>query len=202
MFPMETFWLCFVPLFVAVDAIGMLPAFLGLTSGLSPSRLRAVILQSVITAALVIYVFLGFGPQLLSFLGITVPDFTIAGGILLLVVSLGDLLSQQKQKEPVDPESLGAVPIGVPMITGPAVLATCILLGAAHGPWITGVAATVNVLLAGITFLFSQPLERLLGRTGTKAISKVANLLLAAIAVMLIRRGVADTILAFHTQTP
>lgn len=195
---MNTFWLCFVPLFVAVDAIGVLPAFLSMTAGVEPSRLRAIILQSVITAAIVIYAFLAFGPQLLSFLGVTVSDFMIAGGVLLLVVSLGDMLSDQNKQGPVDPESLGAVPIGVPMIVGPAVLTTCVLLGNAYGAWITALAATVNIGIAGLLLLFSQPLGRLLGRTGTKAISKIFNLLLAAIAVMLIRRGIVETIAALH----
>lgn len=192
---MEAFWLCFVPLFVAVDAVGVLPTFLTLTANVPESRVRRVIIQSLLTAALVIVAFLAFGPQLLEFLGITVPDFTIAGGILLLAIALGELLSGQSRKA-LDMESLGAVPLGVPMIAGPAVLTTSVLLSNAHGAWVTTLAASANVLLAGVVFLFAKPIERLIGRTGTKTVSKVASLLLAAIAVMLIRRGITDTIAA------
>jgi multiple antibiotic resistance protein len=187
---MSAFWLCFVPLFVAVDAVGVLPMFIALTEEIDPARRRAVVAQSVATAAVVALAFLAFGPLLLRFLGITVPDFMIAGGILLLAISLGDLLTGEKRQRQADPESLGAVPIGVPLITGPAVLTTCLLLAGLHGRALTAAALVVNIALAGLVFSFARPLTRVLGRTGTKTISKVASLLLAAIAVMLVRRGV------------
>lgn len=188
---MNAFWLCFVPLFVAVDAIGVLPLFVSLTEGIDRACQRTVIFQSIITASIVALVFLGFGPLLLGFLGITVSDFMIAGGILLLAISLSDLLTGEKKQRQTDPDSLGAVPIGVPLITGPAVLTTCILLAGMYGRLLTGAAVVVNIALAGLVFMFAQPITQVLGRTGTKTMSKVASLLLAAIAVMLIRRGIA-----------
>lgn len=191
---MNDFWLCFVPLFVAVDAIGVLPLFLSLTEGLDPDRLRLVIRQSVITASTVAVAFLVVGPAVLRFLGITVPDFMMAGGVLLLAISLTDLLTGAKRQREADPSSLGAVPIGIPLITGPAVLTTCILLANNHGKWIPALAAVTNIALAGYIFRFARPITARLGRTGTKTISKVASLLLAAIAVMLIRRGVFEAL--------
>ncbi|MBN1931557.1 MAG: MarC family protein [Desulfobacterales bacterium] len=189
---MNKFWLCFVPLFIAVDAIGVLPLFVSLTDGMDKARMRTVIYQSVVTATAVALSFLAFGPVLLRFLGITVSDFMIAGGVLLLAISLSDLLTGEKKQRQTDSESLGAVPLGVPLITGPAVLTTCILLAGMHGRLLTGAAVVVNITLAGLVFMFAQPITQALGRTGTKAVSKVASLLLAAIAVMLIRRGIAD----------
>ncbi len=189
---MNTFWLCFVPLFVAVDPIGLLPLFLSLTEGMEKKRLRIIIAQSVITAATVGLAFLAFGPALLEYLGITVPDFMIAGGILLLVISLSDLLTGEKTQRQGDFESLGAVPIGVPLITGPAVLTTSILLAGIYGQLLTGAAILANVILTGLVFLLARPITRLVGRTGAKTLSKVASMLLAAIAVMLIRRGLTD----------
>ena len=76
---MNKFWLCFVPLFAAVDAIGVVPLFLSLTEGLQSRRIRMVIVQFVITATSVALIFLVLGPALLSYLGITVADFMIAG---------------------------------------------------------------------------------------------------------------------------
>ncbi len=190
---MKAFWLCFVPLFVAVDAVGVLPLFLSLTEGMDRARLKIVIIQSVITASIVALVFLAFGPVLLRFLGITLSDFMIAGGILLLVFSLRDLLAEEKRQQQTNPENLGAVPIGVPLITGPAVLTTCVLLSGLHGRLLTGAAAVVNIALAGLVFEFSQVITRSLGRSGTRTVSKVASLLLAAIAVMMIRRGIVGT---------
>lgn len=192
---MKDFWLCFVPLFVAVDAIGVLPLFLSLTEGVDKPRLRSVVIQSVITAATVAVVFLSIGPMLLNFMGITVSDFMIAGGILLLAIALNNLLGGEKRHGAIDQGSLGAVPIGVPLITGPGVLTTCILLVGIHGRLLTAAAVIINVAIAGVLFAFSDSITRVIGRTGSKAISKVASLLLAAIAVMLIRKGFTGVLL-------
>jgi len=191
---MTAFWLCFVPLFVAVDAVGSLPLLLAFTEKMEKSRLRIVIIQSVVTASIVALVFLIFGPVLLRFLGITVSDFMIAGGILLLAVSLSDILTGEKNKEHIDSESLGAVPIGVPLITGPAVLTTGILLAELYGIALTAIAVIVNIGLAGLIFMFARSITRVMGGMGTKALSKIASLLLSAIAVMLIRKGVAGVL--------
>ncbi len=187
---MDLFWICFVPLFVAVDAIGLLPLFVALTEGIDEARLQRIVFQSVAVAAGFALLFLGVGPSLLRALGITVADFMVAGGLLLLVISLGDMLSADKRQRHVDPESLGAVPIGIPLITGPAVLTTAMLLGDSHGKLMTAAALVTNMALAGIVLAFARPITRKLGRTGTKAISKIASLFLIAIAVMLIRKGI------------
>jgi len=194
---MKEFWLCFVPLFVAVDAIGVLPLYLSLTEGIEPVRLKKVVAQSVATAATVALAFLVFGPVLLRFMGITVPDFMIAGGLLLLAIALNDLLAGGKRRRLLDAGSLGAVPIGVPLITGPGVLTTCLLLVGIHGRFLTALAVVVNIVLAGAIFAFSGPITRAIGQNGTKTVSKVASLLLAAIAVMLIRKGLTDVIQTF-----
>lgn len=191
---MDTFWLCFVPLFVAVDAIGVLPMFISLTEGVDRTKARNVVFQSVITASAVALAFLAFGPALLNFLGVTVPDFMIAGGLLLIVISLSDLLTGEKKQRQTEPDGLGAVPIGVPLITGPGVLTTCILLAGLYGRLITALAVVVNIGIAGIVFVLARPITQILGQTGTKIVSKIASLLLTAIAVMLIRRGIMEII--------
>ncbi len=191
---MDGFWLCFVPLFVAVDAIGVLPMFVALTERVERAKIRTIVYQSLITASAVALAFLAFGPVLLEFLGITVSDFMIAGGILLIVVSFSDLLTGEKKQRQTDIDSLGAVPIGVPLITGPAVLTTCILLAGMYGRLITAAALIANILIAGLIFLLAQPITGILGQIGTKIVSKIASLLLTAIAVMLIRRGITEIV--------
>ncbi|OGV64942.1 MAG: hypothetical protein A3K19_10530 [Lentisphaerae bacterium RIFOXYB12_FULL_65_16] len=186
---MTTFWLCFVPLFVAVDVIGTLPLFVGLTEGLPDERVRKVVVQSVITAMIAALLFVLVGPAFLSSVGITVADFMIAGGILLLVFSIGDMHSTAKPQQ-VDVDSLGIVPVGVPLITGPAVLTTSILLLNQYGLIATAAAVITNIVLAGFVLAGSRHVYRVLGKTGTKALSKLANIVLAAIGVMMIRRGV------------
>ena len=191
---MNEFWLCFVPLFVAVDAFGVLPMFVSLTEGVEREQLKGIILQSVITASVVALLFLSFGPGIMRFLGITVSDFMIAGGLLLLIFSLSDLLTGEKKQRQTTSDELGAVPIGVPLITGPGVLTTCILLAEIHGWLMTALAIIVNVAIAGVTFLFAEQMTRIIGKTGSKIMSKIANLLLTAIAVMLIRKGITGII--------
>lgn len=187
---MKVFWLSFVPLFVAVDAVGVLPMFMGLMRGTESRQVRRVIIQSVITAVAVALVFMAIGMALFALLGITLADFMIAGGILLFVISMSDLLSTQKSQRQVEHESLGAVPLGVPLLAGPAVLATSVLLSSTHGFFITAIAVVVNILIAGVLFRFAGSIQNMLGRVGEKIMSKIASLLLAAYAVMMVRRGV------------
>ena len=186
---MKDFWLCFVPLFVAVDAVGVLPIFMSLTEGFENARVRRIILQSVVTAAAVAILFLAIGRIVLSFLGVTVADFLIAGGTLLFVISLSDLLTAEKRQRRVDPESLGAVPLGVPLIVGPAVLSTIITLVGEYGLAATVSATIVNIAIAGVAFWLSAPISHLLGKAGSRTVSKLASLLLAAIAVKMVRKG-------------
>ena len=191
---MKTFWLCFVPLFVAVDAVGVLPVYMGLTESLEAPRKTGVLVQSMVTALAVAIIFLFAGPALLRLIGIGVPDFMVAGGILLLVISLSDLLTGEKRQRMVDTDTLGAVPIGVPLITGPAVLTTSVLLADTHGIVMTGTALVINIGIAIFVFWFSKPIGNFLGDAGTKTLSKIASLFLASIAVMLIRKGIISII--------
>ncbi|GAB6269435.1 MAG: MarC family protein [Smithella sp.] len=183
--------LCFVPLFVAVDAIGVLPLFMNLTEGIEQSKIKNIIIQSMITALIVALAFIAVGTATLKLLGISVADFMIAGGMLLFLISVRDVLSTEKKNYAIDLESMGAVPIGVPLITGPAVLTTSMLLINEHSLFITSLAIIANILIAGAVFFMAPLINRIIGKTGSKTISKITSLLLAAIGVMIIRRGIA-----------
>ena len=187
---MKEFLLCFVPLFVAVDAIGLLPLFMNLTDGVEQRRVRRIVLQGMVTALIVAIVFVAIGEIILKFLGITVADFMVAGGTLLFALSLSDLLSVEKQHRKMDVQGLGAVPVGVPLIVGPAVLTTSLLLLRQYGLVPTVTAVVLNVVMAGVVLWFSQALIRVMGKTGAKTVSKLASLLLAAIGVMMVRKGI------------
>ena len=199
---MKDFWLCFFPLFVAVDAVGVLPIFMGLTEGLDRDRVHRIVVQSVITAAAVALLFVAVGRLVLSFLGVTVPDFLIAGGTLLLGISIVDLIAVEKTRRRVDPESLGAVPLGVPLIVGPAVLTTTIVLLGESGPLPTITALLVNIVIAGSVFRLSGPIGGVLGKAGSRTVSKLASLLLAAIAVKMVRKGILMVLAASVSQGP
>jgi multiple antibiotic resistance protein len=187
---MNNFWLCFVPLFVAMDALGLLPLFVRLTQGLDRARIRRVIFESVITAMVVALLFLFIGRIILSLLGITVADFMIAGGALLFVISLSDLIGSEKRRLQIDQDSVGAVPLGVPLIVGPGVLTATILLSSQYGTVPTVAAIVFNIAIVGIVFLLADTIIRVLGRAGTRTISKLASLILAAIGVMMVRKGI------------
>ena len=187
---MRAFSLCFIALFVAVDAIGTVPIYLGLTQGLRVAERRRILWQSMITAMGVALAFLFVGQEILRVLGITVADFMVAGGLLLFGLSMSDLLSIEKRWKGVEPGSVGAVPIGVPLVVGPAVLTTIMLLATHHGWQLTLLATVANILLAGAMFGYSGVIRRLLGIAGMRTLSKIAGIILASIAVMMVRKGV------------
>lgn len=193
---MLKFWLCFVPLFVAVDALGVLPIFMGLTEGLEKTRVKCIIRDSVITAMIVAIMFLAIGKATFTFLGISISDFMIAGGTLLFALSIRELLSYEKQARSLDPDNIGAVPIGVPLIVGPGVLTTTFLLSDVYGPILTVFAVILNIIIAGVIFWLSEPINRILGKAGTRTISKLASLILASIGVMMVRKGIMTYVTA------
>ncbi|MDH7599937.1 MAG: MarC family protein [Sedimentisphaerales bacterium] len=185
---MKNILLALIPLFVAVDAIGIMPLFVSLTQGLANREKDRVIGQSVMTALGVALGFILVGQGIFHVLGITIGDFMVAGGVILFVLAINDMLSPSQRRR-IQGNDLGVVPLGTPMIVGPAVLTTCLVSISEYGMLATIVSIVVNILLAGLLLKLSSRLITVLGDAGTKALSKVMSLLLAAIAVMLTRRG-------------
>jgi multiple antibiotic resistance protein len=185
----------FIPLFVAVDAFGILPMFVALTEGMDAKEKNQVVIQSIWTASVVAIVFILVGKLIFRYLGIEVADFMIAGGAILFCISISDIVNPARAKR-MPSDNLGSVPIGIPLIVGPAVLTTSLVLESQYGFGITIVSVLLNILIASAVFRQSNRLIAILGDAGSKALSKVMSLLLAAIAVMLIRRGLQ----AFHVM--
>jgi multiple antibiotic resistance protein len=181
--------LSFIPLFVAVDAIGVLPIFVSLTEGLDKQQKNKIIVQSMVTAFLLAVGFILVGKLVFRLLGITIGDFMVAGGALLFCFAIIDLMTQTKERR-IPSKDLGAVPIGTPLIVGPAVLATSLVIVPEYGLLPTVIAVVGNILFAGLIFNGSYWLIKGLGEAGSKALSKIMSLLLAAIAVMLMRKGI------------
>ncbi|MGD0785751.1 MAG: MarC family protein [Sedimentisphaerales bacterium] len=179
----------FIPLFVAVDAFGVLPIFVSLTEGLDTKEKNRVVIQSIWTASVVAVVFILLGKLIFRFLGITIADFMIAGGAILFCISITDIINPTKKRR-IPSDNLGSVPIGIPLIVGPAVLATSLVLESQYGLPTTIISVLLNILIASAVFRQSHRLITILGDAGSKALSKVMSLLLGAIAVMLIRRGI------------
>ncbi len=185
----DGFWLCFVPLFAALNPISVVPTFNSLVEGLPPERVRRIVAQSMITATAVALAFLAVGKAIFNLLGVSVADFMVAGGLLLFIISLRNLVASDPHRTGLADDTLGAVPIGVPLIVGPATLTTTILLLDQHGAAATIAALLGNLLIVGATLHFAARIQRALGQSGAKALAKIAELLLAAIAVKIIRHG-------------
>ena len=198
---MKSFLLAFIPIFVAMDAIGVLPMYVGFTEHLKKREKRMIITQSMVTAFLIGITFLFLGKLIFKILGVMVADFKIAGGLVLLAISLRDIL--QRGKEPhLSPQTMGAVPIGTPLVTGPAVLTTIVMMVDFYGAALTVLSFVVNLAITWVVFLYADTITGFLGRAGSKAVSKIAHLLLAAIAVMMMRKGIVDTVAYFLAQKP
>lgn len=181
--------LTFIPLFVAVDAIGVLPIFVSLTEHLPAKEKLNVIFKSLITAVCIALGFIFLGKAVFRVLNITIADFMVAGGVLLFCIAIIDILNPVKKRR-IPGTELGFVPLGTPLIAGPAVLTTSLLMLDVYGLLPTIMSVLVNVILAGAIFLSAGIIIKLLGAAGTRAFSKIMSLLLAAIAVMMIRRGI------------
>ncbi|MBF0510902.1 MAG: MarC family protein [Candidatus Omnitrophica bacterium] len=190
--------LTFIPMFFTVDAIGILPIFASLTQGISRQEKQAIIFQSLVTASLVAMGFIFLGHMIFRFLGITMGDFMVAGGVILFCLAMVDLTSQGKARRGSVTE-LGAVPIGTPLVVGPAVLTISLMLVSVHGLLVTLIAVFLNIAIVAVVFYYSDVLMSFLGRAGSRALSKVMMLILAAIGVMMVRRGIIEIISRAHS---
>jgi multiple antibiotic resistance protein len=188
----------FLLILVAMDAIGTLPFLLSLTRNMTPSERRRVTRISILTAAVLGFVFLFVGNWVLSVLSIQKGDFAVAGGLILLSLSVVYLVTGKLVDELVKDEMVAVVPIGTPLLVGPATL-TAILLqvtnyhqehSMASSVGIVSLAFVINLLAAWLVFAQSQRIADFLGEGGLRAVSRIASLLLAAIAVKMIRDGI------------
>ena len=180
---------CLIPLMVAIDAPATLPLFVAMTEGVKKHERQVIVRQSIVTAFLVTIGFVFLGQAVFSALGILVEDFMIAGGIVLLIIAILDIVRAGEKKTVASP-TFGVVPFGTPLIAGPATLTTTLVLVGSHGYAPVILSLIINILLAWFIFAQADRIIKFLGIGGTRAFAKVAALLLAAIAVNLIRSGV------------
>lgn len=198
----------FATLFVVIDPVGLAPIFIALTADTDDRHRRAVALRAVLIAGSLLTLFAFFGEAVLGFIGISMPAFRIAGGILLFLTAL-DMLFERRTKrreDQADEEDFpdpSVFPIAIPLIAGPGAIATMILLaGRAEGA--LGMAAVLGVMaavlmLALLLFLSAGVIERGLGRTGINVVTRLLGMLLAALSVQFVLDGLRDFGLAGGT---
>lgn len=185
----------FVTLLVIMDPPGIVPIFLALTAKRTPREMRRLALQATVTSFVVITVFAVFGEQVLSYLKISLPALQGAGGLLLLLVALELLTGKAKEPEAEQDVSVALVPLGTPLLAGPgAIVATILFVRAADGDTSDLVAlaagiAAVHVVI-WVAMRYSTLIARVLKPGGITVITRIAGLLLAAIAVQLCAESV------------
>lgn len=192
----------FATLFVVIDPPGLVPLFIALTQGMSPEQRRTMARRACIIAGTLLLLFGLAGEAILGFIGISMPAFRIAGGILLFLTALDMLFerrTQRREGQKSEPDHDPSVfPLATPLIAGPGAIASMILLvGEAGSDW-SATAAVLGLMIAMMVvtygfLLASPPMERMLGRTGTVVITRLLGMLLAALAVQFVIDGVRGT---------
>jgi multiple antibiotic resistance protein len=190
----------FIPIFVAIDIIGIIPLYISLTAEIPPSNRRTIAMQSIVTAFIISLAFLFIGKTVFRLLGITIADFQIAGGALLFVLAIVDIiLGSKPQRETAS--QVGVVPIGIPLIVGPAVLTVLVISLDLYGPWPTLASLLVNLGVVALALLNAERILNFIGEGGARGTAKVVSLLLAAIGVMMMRRGIIAVIIEARLTT-
>jgi multiple antibiotic resistance protein len=186
----QSFLLTFVPLFIVIDAVGNLPFVISLSDEMSPSERSVMIRSAVITATVVGFFFLFLGQLILNVMSISVGSFSIGGGIIILVLSVNYMIGG-RSVDIIKEEMVAVVPIGTPLTVGPATITTLLLLATQFPIYWVVISFVLNILIVWIIFHGSTYIMRFLGRGGVRAISKISSLLLAAIAVNMIIKGLS-----------
>jgi multiple antibiotic resistance protein len=187
----------FVALFLIIDPVGLTPLFIALTRGMSAPARRKITIRAIGVSFFVLMSFALFGETVLGFVGISMPAFRVAGGILLFLTAL-DMLFQRRTKRREDQSEDDAddpsvFPLAIPLIAGPGSITTIILIaGSTPGP--IGLASAGMVAVAGlisvyIFFALADGLEKLLGKTGIDVITRLLGMLLAALSVQFVLEG-------------
>lgn len=183
----------FIPIFVAVNIFMLLPLFISITEGMSKTERSRIVKESLITALLVSISFVALGEVIFRILGITGDDFKTAGGLVLLVFAVRDLIHSGEERIKADLQ-VGVVPIGVPLIVGPAVLTNILILVDHFGVVPTVISLLLNLLIVWVFLTHAEKMMKVFGRGGIVGIGKVLLLFLAAIAIMMMRIGIVNIV--------
>lgn len=193
-------------LFVTIDPVGLAPIFVVLTAGQTREQRRATGVRAVVIAGICLTGFTLIGEPFIGFLGVSLPAFRIAGGLLLFVIAFEMVFGRRSERksetaqsavEHADLRHVAVFPLAIPLIAGPGTISATILL-ASSAPNIgatIGLLAIIAALLAAClaVFLAAERIEKLLGETGVIVVTRLLGLILAALAVQF----VADGVLAF-----
>ena len=178
-----------IALFIIVDPFGNIPIFVGLTENITEAQRKKKFNTAMVVAFVLLLVFSFTGQGIFEVFGISINSFEVAGGVLLLIIAVRILISGFHESAE-SPESLGAVPIAMPLLVGPGAITTTILNLQAYGTIISILAVIVVLTLTWVILRFIDGIYKVLGKTGSMVIAKVMALIIAAIAVQYILTGI------------
>jgi multiple antibiotic resistance protein len=182
-----------VSLFIVMDPIGLVPLIVSLTSNLSKEQSKKVVRSTIYTAASLLLAFALAGHQILQLFGVSIESFSIAGGLLLLLLSFELLLKGWELRG--NAIEVGAVPLAFPLLVGPGAITTIIITLERYGIVVALLSVSIAIMLTLIVFNFMHMLNRLLGQLGSLIVSRVMAILIAAIAIEFIISGIESIFL-------
>jgi multiple antibiotic resistance protein len=199
---LQQYLTAFIMLFVVFDALGNVPIFYSLTEGLEFRKRRRIIQNSVMIAGVILLFFALGGGLILDFFRVSLDDFRVAGGTILFIIAIEGLLGRVEAMK-IKPEQLAVVPLATPLLAGPGSISLVIyLMEAGYGPGPTLVSIAANVAAAWIILTYCDVFFKVLGRNGSLVIARIMALILAAIAVAMIREGVEGVLNSYVLRAP
>jgi multiple antibiotic resistance protein len=187
-----------IVLFIIVDPFGDIPIFIGLTDKMTEGEKKKVFNIATIVGVILLLVFAFTGQEIFAIFGVSIYSFEVAGGILLLIIAIRILISGSMHESTDSPESMGAVPIAMPLLVGPGAITTTIFNLQAYDVYVTTLSVLIVMFVVWVILRYMDAVYRFLGRTGSLVIARVVSLLIAAIAVQYILEGVSHFITMAH----
>lgn len=180
-----------IVLFIIVDPFGNVPIFMGLTEKMTEAQKRKVFNTATLVGIILLLVFAFTGQEIFLIFGISIYSFEVAGGVLLLIIAIRILISGSMHETVDSPESIGAVPIAMPLLVGPGAITTTILNLQAYGTLVTIISVLVVLFITWIILRYLSGVYNFLGKTGAVVIARVMALLIAAMAIQYILGGIS-----------
>jgi multiple antibiotic resistance protein len=187
-----------IVLFIVVDPFGDIPIFISLTEKMNTIDNKKVFNTATVVGIILLLVFAFTGQEIFAIFGVSIYSFEVAGGILLLIIAIRILISGSINENFGSPESVGAVPIAMPLLVGPGAITTTILNLQAFDVYVTALSVFIVMLMVWVILRYMNTVYHYLGKTGSLVIARVVSLLIAAIAVQYILVGVAHFMTLTH----
>ena len=175
----------FITFFIVFDPIGTLPVFIDLTKGFNNKEKTRAVNKAVTVAGILVFIFIFFGENVLDYMGITLNSFKIAGGLILFLLGLEMILSFRFSKE-VGDYSVAVSIIAVPVITGPGVITTAILMTSQIGILLASISALFSLLIVWIVLKQADKIQKKFGEANLSIVSKIMGLIIASVGINLI----------------